>query len=237
MNWNQELGKALIDLCKYIITMGITGLVAWFFSKKYLQQVIFAKKVNDLGLKQIVYEKYIPEKSLRRMIATGKEIKFLFFFFFYFYRDYQTILIKAANAGTKISILMLDAKHEFYQDILRMEITHGLRDSEGRDRHHKTTIIEEIDEIAKIFYGIPNVEIRKYSSGYRLPCVITEYADGNVETWFSITLPPKRTTSPSAFFLCGKTNKKDNKTDSSTGTFPEEVVNHFDSLWEDSITH
>lgn len=235
MNWNQELYKALLDLAKYFITMSITGLIAWIFSKKYLRKVLFARKISQLGLKEIVYEKYIPEKSMRKMVSSAKSIKFLFMTGYNFFVDYQSVLKKAAESGTKLSLLIIDVEHEQCRDIVKMETDYGLRDSQGRDIKGKTTVYEEVETIKGIYSNVENVEIRHYSSGYRLPCVIAEYENGDIETWFSITLPPKRTTSPSSFYLCGKMNRNESAGGSMDNTFPEEVCRHFEALWSTSI--
>lgn len=72
------------------------------------------------------------------------------------------------------------------------------------------------------------MEIRFYSSEYRLPYVLAYYGNGNIKAWLTMTLPPYKSTK--SFVLRGEKKKEliyDNETN-----FIDMMETNFDIIWE-----
>jgi hypothetical protein len=71
------------------------------------------------------------------------------------------------------------------------------------------------------------MDIRFFSTEYRLPYVIAHYPDGSEKAWLTMTLPPYKSTK--SFVLRGRLDK--DAVYSSEVNFVEMMETNFDTIW------
>ena len=92
-----------------------------------------------------------------------------------------------------------------------------------KDKKISAEIFDLINKYQKF-----GMEIRFYSSEYRLPYVLAYYKDGSIKAWLTMTLPPYKSTK--AFVLRGE-KKKELIYDDETN-FVDMMETNFDVIWE-----
>lgn len=224
----------ITDIGKALIIAAITSFAAVFFTKKYIGQITFANKMrkygfatsvttNDISAREykMIFEKAV---SIRIMYVSGKG--------FFSSPERMRALRQALQRGADVRILLAKKENSFLNDIVNLEVEAGNRKrGEGID--------EEAEYVHAILGGIAGElpetkpKVRYYSSEYRLPMIIAEFAEAHQEyalSWLHITLPPYR--SQKKFLLRGREEfGSDDEEDSNLVLM---MIKHFDSVWDKS---
>jgi len=135
-------------------------------------------------------------------------------------------LKKALKRGASIKFLCCDPKSVFLTNIENME--NNYKDSSGKPLREIGSKIssETYDLISK--YDDSGMDIRFYSTEYRLPYILAYYPDGSMKVWLTMTLPPYK--SSKSFVLRGEKNKEIVYDDDFN--FVDMMETNFDVIWE-----
>lgn len=221
INW----GDALTDIISSLVVTLITALVGVIFVKRYLSQLNFSNKMEELGFLNASTNKQ-SQSEIKTMCDKAEEIKIINVSGFHYLNANEVNLKKALERGVKIKFLCSDPQSIFLSDIENMEY-HQIDSSGKRMRDKDKKISAEIFDLIKKYQEF-GMEIKFYSSEYRLPYVLAYYKDGSIKAWLTMTLPPYKSTK--AFVLRGEKKKEliyDNETN-----FVDMMETNFDVIWE-----
>lgn len=219
-----DWGSALTDIMSSLIVTLVTAVVGALFIQRYLTQITFSNKMKDQGFVNTSTNKQ-SQKEISRMCKKASEIKMVYVSGFHFLNINEHHLRTALDRGAKVKVLCSHPDSVFLKDIENMEYHH--RDSQGRrlrekDKKISTEVKEIIDK-----YQDSGLEIKFYSSEYRLPFILASYPDGSVKAWLTVTLPPYKSTK--SFVLRGE--KKGDHIYDDEINFIDMMETHFDVVW------
>lgn len=215
-----------IDILKTVTVMAIGGFVAWIFTKKYLNKVLFARKMQNFGFRGIVKESRIPDRELDKIFKSANSIKILFVTGINFLTKFNTSLTSFAQSGKSVKILLCNPQSDLILDIEILERSKKLRVDEK--------VKEELKQINDSFNGKAGIEIRYYRSEYRLPLVIADFGSKK-QAWLCVTLMPNKSTR--SFYLCGEKKYNSSMKESEDETsldFIDIMEEHFDNVWQNA---
>lgn len=221
VNW----GDAVTDIISNLIVTFITALVGVVFVKRYLFQLNFSNRMQKLGFVNTSTNKQ-SQLEIKHMCDTAEEIKIINVSGFHYLNDNEINLKRALERGVKIKFLCSHPKSFFLNDIENMEY-HQIDGTGKRMREKNKKISTEIFDLINKYHKF-GMEIRFYSSEYRLPYVLAYYGNGNIKAWLTMTLPPYKSTK--SFVLRGEKKKEliyDNETN-----FIDMMETNFDIIWE-----
>lgn len=220
-----DWGDALTSIISSLIVTLITALVGVVFMKRYLSKLNFSNKMKELGFVNTSTNKQ-SQLEIKQMCDKAKEIKIINVSGFHYLNANEVNLKKALERGVKIKFLCSDPQSVFLRDIENMEY-HQIDSSGKRMRDKDKKISAEIFDLINKYQKF-GMEIRFYSSEYRLPYVLAYYKDGSIKAWLTMTLPPYKSTK--AFVLRGE-KKKELIYDDETN-FVDMMETNFDVIWE-----
>lgn len=221
IDWSDALTSIISSL---IVTL-ITALVAGIFMKKYVSQLNFSNKMKELGFVNTSTNKQ-SKIEIKEMCRNAEEIKIINVSGFHYLNTNEVYLKNALSRGKKIKFLCCDPQSSFLNDIENMEYNQ-IDNSGNRMREKDKKISTEIYDLIKKYQNL-GLEIKFYSSEYRLPYVLAYYKDGGIKAWLTMTLPPYKSTK--SFVLRGE-KKKDVVYNNETN-FIDMMETNFDIIWE-----
>lgn len=228
----------VFGILESLITAGITGLIVFFFTKKYFSKVFVASKLKSYGFDAI--ETRLSDKELKNVFQKANAIKIMYVSGDKFLDIVEPYFYIAFNRKNPPSIKYLLSKENtsFLQDIQYMETSHG-------NRLPYKSINENVKEAIKIlkpWHKQGLVDYRQFNTQYRLPVLIAEYHKKDytlTKAWLTITLPPYK--SKESMILKGKQiiHKEDyykNNTDNNLNLI-DMMQTYFDTIWEQALTN
>lgn len=220
-----DWSSALTDIVSSLIVTLITAVVGAIFIRRYLAQITFSNKMKENGFVNSSTNKQ-SQKEIKKMCKEATEIKIIYVSGFHFLNINEQHLRSALDRGTSIKFLCGHPDSIFLKDIENME--YYQRDSQGKRLREKDKKIG--DEVMAIMekYRDTKLEIKFYSSEYRLPYILAYYPDGSVKAWLTVTLPPYK--SIKSFVLRGE--KKDEQIYDDDINFIDMMETNFDVIWE-----
>lgn len=219
-----DWGSALTDIISSLIVTLVTAVVGALFIQRYLTQITFSNKMKDQGFVNTSTNKQ-SQKEISRMCKKASEIKMIYVSGFHFLNMNEHHLRTALDRGAKVKVLCSHPDSVFLKDIENMEYHH--RDTQGkRLRERDKKISTEVKGIIEK-YQDSGLEIKFYSSEYRLPFILASYPDGSVKAWLTVTLPPYKSTK--SFVLRGE--KKGDQIYDDEINFIDMMETHFDVVW------
>lgn len=222
-----DWSAALTDAVSNLIVAGLTALFGLFFVKRYVRQLNFSNKMQQLGFVNTSTTKQ-SKAEIAKMCQTAQEIKLINVSGFHYLNANEDLLKRALQRGVKIKFLCCHPTSRFLTDIERMEYFQV--DSSGkRMREADQPISREIYDLIEKYRAF-GLEMRFYSTEYRLPYVLAYYADGTVKAWLTMTLPPYKSTK--SFVLRGE--KKGDQLYDEDANFIDMMETNFDTIWEHS---
>lgn len=221
INW----GDALTDIVSSLIVTLVTAVVGVIFVKKYLAQLKFSNKMKELGFVNTSTNKQ-SQIEIKKMCKSAMEIKIIFVSGFHYFNANEVNLKRALKRGVKIKFLCCNPHSIFLKDIENMEYNQ-IGDDGKRLRERNKKISSEIYDLIEKYKDF-GLQIRFYSTEYRLPYVLSYYEDGSVKAWLTMTLPPYK--SAKSFVLRGE-KKKDQIYDDETN-FVDMMETNFNVIWE-----
>lgn len=195
VDWSAVIGEVFAG----VLVAVLTALVSLFLVKRYFSRLNFSEKMQSYGFMSTGTERQ-TQKEVRKMCREASLIKIINVSGFHYLNSNEFELKQALARGVEIRFLCAHPDSVFLDDIEKMEnVTY---DPSGRPmRKVGDRISSEIrDLIGK--YDETGIDIRFYSTEYRLPFVITYGADDSATAWLTMTLPPYKSTK--AFVLRGR---------------------------------
>ena len=224
--------ESIVNICEGLIIAIITATVGYFFTKKYFSQIAFAKKMKNYGFLSSVTTNDIKDREYRRIFDEASLIRIIYVSGRGFFEDPEHIrgIKRALDRGAEVRILVARKDNVFLRDIVDLEVNSGIRKA-------GTNIDSETDEVhsklSQILKDMPGsrLQVKYYSSEYRLPMIIAEFKDKKQDyalSWLYITLPPYK--SQTKFLLRGQEDFDSD--DIGEGNLVLMMIKHFDSVWE-----
>ncbi|MBP5406781.1 hypothetical protein J6Z19_06500 [bacterium] len=210
-----------------IVSDLVVASIIWLIVKGYVSKFRFTKKMESLGFLSSSI-KMQSSCEVEDMCKEAKEIKIINVSGVRYLTEYKEYYKEALNRGTKIKILCCDPKSVFLSDLEEME-RYMHEDWREPSREKKEAISAEIRRVVELYKDTP-IEIRFFSTQYRLPCVIARYKDESVKTWLTVALSPYSSSklNPKLFTLRGE-KKADRFYDEDN--FVDMMETHFDTIW------
>ena len=229
LNW-QHIAESIIS------TLFISSIVSGFgylVTKRITRDLRISKEMKSYGFKGVVAMKNHTKREIEELCKDTERLDLLFISGIGFFTNNKSILTKAMKRGMKIRLLCSQVDTVFLSDLERLEETNGLRKSGMK-------ISDEIKNISDLYSEhIKNkeMEIRYYSTEYRLPFIIAYKNKKNVRTiqaWLRVTLPPFNWVTN--FALVGereyKTEDKFFEMEKGKVDFISMMEDHFNCVWE-----
>ena len=219
-----DFGALLQDVLSGLAVTGIASIVGLFFLERYLSQLMFTRKMENMGfLSQSTNRQ--TKKEIAWMCREATLIKILYVSGAHYMAENEKYFKQAMERGVKIQFLCAHPDSEFLLDIERLEVQTGKRKA-------GTSIGDEIRKVSSQ-YDDTNMQIRYFNTEYRLPYVIAYFGNGEVRTWLTVTLPPYK--SGSSFVLRGSMTK-DKQNNNKELNFIEMIELNFDTSWNFATT-
>ena len=228
INWVESL----VNIGEALVVALVTSGLALFFTKKYFKQITFANKMKKYGFSTSVTTNDISSKEYKMIFEKATTIRIMYVSANSFFKNRERIrqITHALERGAEVKILLARKDNVFLKDIVNLEVEAG-------NRACNTRIDSETDHVhdilSKIQREVPGakLEVRYYSTEYRLPMTIAEFSDKKSDyamSWLNITLPPYK--SSKKFLLRGREDFDFDHTDD--GNLVLMMMKHFDSVWE-----
>ena len=226
-----NFANIIYEVIRTILITGSTAVITYLICKHYYKYIDFAKRMGEYGFEHSVV---IDQINYKKIFQKAKSIKMMYVSAYGFFTDPMNIrfIEYAAQKGTKMMFLFAKKHTSFIEDIMKIERTNGTRTV--------MDINNELDTVSTIIYDIKNkypqtqIEVRYYSSEYRMPILVATYEtkEGHkTHGYLNITFPPSR--SNDHILLSGVAN--DSELESGSHKNIVKIINdHFDSVWEQS---
>lgn len=226
---NDDLKSLLLEVAASLIVATITAIVAMVFTKKYFPMLSFASEMKKHGF-QSVSLKRLNNRELRDIFNNAKRIRIMYVSGVGFFTNgfIQNLVANSQNKNIKIQFLCSKKDTVFIHDIENLEKAYGTREL-------NKFITPEIETVEDICKNIKNIEIKNFSTEYRMPFILADYKYDDIlkdysetKAWLYITFPPYR--SDKSIILRGYENKKEKH---SSGNFNLIYMlnEHFESIW------
>lgn len=223
LNWKAIAEGVLSNL----IPTAIAGGIGYVLVNQMVKQVRISQKMKSYGFKSVDTEKNHTIQDIKRICKDVQELDMIYVSGYGFFK-YNEIPLKAAmDRGMKIRFLCAKQNSQFLWDIEKLEIRKGLR------KPNQPTISDEIDEIIKLYSHYlrsGRMDLRFYTSEYRLPFMLSHRTEKNkmiTQAWLTITLPPYKAVRN--FVLSGEKNFEE--IDESELNFVQMMEEHFEYVW------
>ena len=234
MHFNFDWTQSLVSICEGLIVALITSGIAILFTKKYFKQILFANKMKKYGFSTSVTTNDISSREYKMMFEKASSIRIMYVSANGFFKNPQHIrqIEQALARGTNIKILLARKNNVFLKDIVNLEVDSANRSPESSIDEETDRVHEILSKMQEKSFGA-NLEVRYYSSEYRLPMTIAEFPGKKSDyalSWLNITLPPYK--SEKKFLLRGR--EEFDYDDADDGNLVLMMIKHFDSVWERS---
>lgn len=240
-----EIGELCISIRDFIISLNwkgilenlITALVVsgfgYLISKKITRDFRIAKEMKSYGINGVVAMKKHTRLEVKDLCKNAERLDLLFISGKGFFLENEDILKSAMDRGMKIRFLCSQVGATFLSDLEQLELR-------NKSREVGTNISDEIRMISEKYRDYVKegkMEIRYYSTEYRLPFMLVYKKKKNVRTtkaFLRVTLPPYNW--EKNFVLVGErsTTQKDRFFKTNEGEFNliSMMEGHFDCVWE-----
>lgn len=220
IDWTTVLSETISGL----IVGGVLAILGYVFLDHYTQRIAFSEKMAEFGFANVSLEKQ-STKEVATMCREACLLKIINVSGIHYLNENRLHLSNALKRGCEIRFLCSRPKNQFLSDIENME--NNTFDASGKRLREPGSLIgDEVRQLAEEF-GALGMDIRYFSTEYRLPYVIAHYPDGSERAWLTMTLPPYKSTK--SFVLRGKLDK--NEVYSSEVNFVEMMETNFDTIW------
>ena len=213
-----DIGAILTEVVSGLILATVTAAVGALFVNKYSARIRFSMQMKNLGFEGSSIQKQ-SRSELIDMCENAVEIKIINVSGFHYLNDNEIYLKRALAHGARIKFLCADPSSIFLEDIERMESSNYQRSADSKI---STEILDLIEK-----YKSSGIEIRFFSTEYRLPYILAYYRDGSIRAWLTVTLPPYKSTE--SFILRGV---KPKSAEPETGGFVDMMETNFDIIWK-----
>lgn len=232
------LSEIIVSVISSVFTAAITGFVAWLIIKGNYRKINFANKMKDFGFLQTVSVAEVSSSEKRQIYLNSDEIKFIYVSGNGYFKNNISNLRKALAKGTEIKVLLARPNNQFLTDIETIEKNNGIRSMETFINSEVYDIHMLIENINKDFPNNP-IQVRYFSSEYRLPLMITKKKINEesmlTKGWLTVTLPPYKSTKH--FVLRGKYIDNEEEPNSNNEiNFIYMMDQHFDAIWDVSLS-
>lgn len=219
-----DWGVVLENIISGVVVAAAVGAGGWLFTKKYVAGIKFSREMRSYGFEQVSLKKQ-SRREVEEMCRRAERIKMIYVSGPRYFAIHDKALREAMKNGVEIQVLCAGTSGPFLSDIERMEreMTADGAPLRGKDQF----ISDEIETLARE-YRDTDMQLRFYSTEYRLPYVIAYYKDGSVRAWLTVTLPPYR--SKDSFVLRGKREKGDGE-EKKDLDFIKMMEENFDAIW------
>lgn len=229
LDWNKIVESVLSAL----LASGIIGGFGYLITKKITRDFRIAKEMKSYGINGVVAMKKHTRLEVKNLCKNAERLDLLFISGKGFFLENENTLKTAMDRGMNIRFLCSQVGANFLSDLEQLELR-------NESRKPGTTISDEIRMISKIYRDYVKegkMEIRYYSTEYRLPFMLVYKKKKNVRTtkaFLRVTLPPYNW--EKNFVLVGErsTIRKDRFFKTNEGEFNliAMMEGHFDCVWE-----
>lgn len=229
LDWTRIAESSLSSLVVALIIGGFTYL----FKDKLLEQIRVSQEIKSYGFKGIAAMKTHSTREIMDLCENAERLDLLFISGSQFFSNNEYILKLAMDRGMKIRFLCSQVDTVFLSDLERLEQKKSLRETGNKIRDEIEKVLELYDEYLKN----GKMEIRFYSTEYRLPFMLVYKDEKNVKitkAFLRVTLPPYNWKTNFALIGERETLKKleDFKTNKNEVDFISMMEDHFDCIWE-----
>ncbi|MFS9186855.1 hypothetical protein [Streptococcus infantis] len=240
-----EIGELYMYISDFFINLNWKGIVenlitalvvsgfGYLVSKKIMRDLRISKEMKSYGFKGVVAMKNHTKREIKQLCKDTVRLDLLFISGIGFFKNNKSILTKAMERGMKIRLLCSQVDTVFLSDLERLEENNILREP-------GTKISDEIKELLELYSDYikdGKIEIRYYSTEYRLPFIIAYKYKKNIKTiqaWLRVTLPPFNWLTN--FALVGERKYKIGdsffETEKGKIDFISMMEDHFSCVWE-----
>lgn len=230
---NLDWKKIVESVLSALLASGIIGGFGYLITKKITRDLRIAKEMKSYGFKGVVSKKKHSTREIKKLCKNTKRLDLFFISGIGFFTENKAVLENAMNNGMKIRFLCSQTYTSFLSDLEKLENKEELR----KPGTNISTEIEDVTEKYSKYIENGQMEIRYYSTQYRLPFILVYKKKKNMKTtkaFLRVTLPPYNW--ETNFVLIGerKTIKKDDffKTNNDEIDFISMMEKHFDCVWE-----
>ena len=230
LNW-QHIAESIIS------TLFISSIVSGFgylVTKRITRDLRISKEMKSYGFKGVVAMKTHTSREIMDLCENAERLDLLFISGSQFFSNNEYILKLAMDRGMKIRFLCSQVDTVFLSDLERLEERTKQRKSGSKISDEIEKVLELYDEYLKN----GKMEIRFYSTEYRLPFMLV-YKKKNknnlmtIKAFLRVTLPPYNW--KSNFALIGERKiteeTESSKSDGSEVDFILMMENHFNCVW------
>ena len=231
LNW-QHIAESIISTL--IISAIISGF-GYLVTKRITRDLRISNEVKSYGFKGVVAMKTHTSREIMDLCDNTDRLDLFFISGSKFFSKNEYILKLAMDRGMKIRFLCSQVDTVFLSDLERLEEKNEMRDSGTKISDEIKKVLELYDKYLKN----GNMEIRFYSTEYRLPFMLVykKKNENNVMTikaFVRVTLPPYNW--KTNFALIGE-RKITEETESSKSNRSEVdfilmMEDHFNCVWE-----
>lgn len=223
---NIDISVIIQDIISGLIITAVTAGASYLFINRYMEKISFSNKMRSYGFWETSTNKQ-TRKEIKKMCEEAVKIKIINVSGIRYLNNNEYMLKMALKRGIEIDYLLANPKSIFLYDIETMEKNTII---DGKPIRDKNTFIS--DEILNLInkYKDSGLNIKLYSTEYRLPYILAYYEDGSVDAWLTVTLPPYK--SNKSFVLRGKRSANEYLKNEEDINFIDMMESNFDSIWE-----
>ena len=230
LNW-QHIAESIIS------TLFISSIVSGFgylVTKRITRDLRISKEMKSYGFKGVVAMKTHTSREIMDLCDNADRLDLFFISGSQFFSNNEYILKLAMDRGMKIRFLCSQVDTVFLSDLERLE-------ERNRQRNSGSKISDEIEKVLELYDEYlknGKMEIRFYSTEYRLPFMLV-YKKKNknnvmtIKAFLRVTLPPYNW--KSNFALIGERKiteeTESSKSNGSEVDFILMMENHFNCVW------
>lgn len=220
IDWTSVISETISGL----IVGSVLAVLGYVFINHYTQSIAFSEKMSNYGFSNVSLERQSGHE-VKRMCEEADLIKIINVSGMHYLNENYPYIMDALSRGCSIRFLCANPDSQFLSDIENMEFN-TFDDSGSRLRAKDDRIGREVEMLSSEFLKA-GMQIRYFSSEYRLPFVIAHYPDGSKRAWLTMTLPPYKSTK--SFVLRGRI--EEDTVYSSELNFVEMMETNFDTIW------
>lgn len=223
---NIDYSAIIQDVISGISVAAITAGIGYLFLNRYIDKINFSNKMRSCGFWETSINKQ-SKKEIKKMCEEAVKIKMIYVSGVHYLNDNEELLKMALKRGVEIDFLAAHPESVFLTNIENMEQNTIINGKPLREKNQK--IKDEIWNLVEK-YKDSGLNIRLYTSEYRLPYILCYYKDGSVDAWLTMTLPPYK--SSKSFVLRGKRiNTEENIKKDDEINFIDMMETNFDTIW------
>ncbi len=225
-----NFASLIYEIIKAILISGATALVTYLICKHYAKHISFAKKMKLYGFDHTVV---VDQINYKKIFKKADTIKMMYVSAYRFFNDTEKIALieSAAQRGANMQFLFAKKHTCFVEDIMEIERRNGLRTIDENINNETDVVNRKLTEIVKK-YPQAKIEIKYFSSEFRLPMVIASFKtkSGNTTNgYLNITFPPSL--SQDHILLCG-TAYENELEDENHKNIVKLMNDHFGNVWD-----